>query len=234
MDMFRTKAVFFDVGNTLIYAHPSVHEIYSNVTKEFGANVKPEQFEEQVIPIFHEFAGKLHTRPLCDDPSEKLLWHDITSEIQKRIPELHSVKFQPWFERLYHVFGTKEAWRLFDDVMPTLAKLKAKNYICGVISNWDTRLRNILNEHLLDSIFDYIFISAEVGYRKPDPRIFEASLSESGHSPQEVLYIGDQYETDIAPSVQLGMKSLLISRKGTDHKDIKTIKSLEQIFDELD
>jgi 5'-nucleotidase len=53
-------------------------------------------------------------------------------------------------------------------------------------------------------------LAEEVGLRKPDPAIFELALERAGLRAEEVLVIGDSYETDIAPARALGMRTLWI------------------------
>jgi len=61
----------------------------------------------------------------------------------------------------------------------------------AVVSNFDTRLRPILEElHLVD-LFDCVVISAEVGAEKPNPVIFEKACSMLGVTAAQALVLGD-------------------------------------------
>lgn len=51
--------------------------------------------------------------------------------------------------------------------------------------------------------------AADVGYLKPDPRIFEAVLERFKLQPNEVVFIGDSREADIAGAQNFGMKAIL-------------------------
>lgn len=236
MAMSKIKAVFFDAGETLIHAHPSVPQIYSDITKGFGVNVTPQLFKEHFIPVVKEFMGNLYTRPVSSDRSEKNLWKEITHAMYLQIPILrNSLEFLPWFETLFYVFGTKEAWRVFDDVHSTLKEIKSRKLKCGIISNWDTRLENILKGYELDSYMDFIAISAKVGYRKPDARIFEYGLTRMNLKPDQVIYVGDSYVVDVLGAKQIGINSLLIDRnkENTEVNGTKVIHSLGEILNEI-
>jgi putative hydrolase of the HAD superfamily len=114
------------------------------------------------------------------------------------------------------------SWQDFIDVDPNtkvvLEKLK-NNYITGLVSNFDhpRHVRKCLREHQLDSLFDTIVVSAEVGIKKPDPRIFDRALQETKIQSSAVVYVGDTAD-DMTAAEAAGMKSILIKRhtRGTD------------------
>ena len=49
-----TKAVFFDAGHTLLYAHPDLGTVYAEATASLGVRLAPELFSEVFIPVFKE------------------------------------------------------------------------------------------------------------------------------------------------------------------------------------
>ena len=61
----------------------------------------------------------------------------------------------------------------------------------AVVSNFDTRLRPILEELGLVDLFDCVVISAEVGAEKPNPVIFEKACSILGVTAAQSLVLGD-------------------------------------------
>jgi putative hydrolase of the HAD superfamily len=62
----------------------------------------------------------------------------------------------------------------------------------------------------LSKHFKFIIFSSEFGHKKPDPRIFLEGARLMGAKPEEILFIGDNVEHDIAPSAKLGMKAMHI------------------------
>lgn len=69
----------------------------------------------------------------------------------------------------------------------------------GIITNGSTHRQKskIINTNL-NNYFDTIIISEEVGLSKPDKRIFELALNKLNVQPEDVLFIGDDLEKDIA------------------------------------
>jgi hypothetical protein len=56
----------------------------------------------------------------------------------------------------------------------------------AVVSDFDTRCRDLISSYGLDRAFDAIICSAEVGAEKPDPKIFQAACNKLGVEPHEV------------------------------------------------
>lgn len=79
------------------------------------------------------------------------------------------------------------------------------NYKLGVISNNFGNTRGWCDEYQLSSLFDVIIDSTVLGVAKPDPRIFEAALSELRVAPAEAIYIGDSYKADMVGAKKVGM-----------------------------
>lgn len=83
----------------------------------------------------------------------------------------------------------------------------------ALVSNFDhpPHVHSILSKLDLTSYFDSIVISAEVGIKKPNPRIFDAALEQTGIKPEEVLYVGDT-EDDTKAARAAGIVPILIQR----------------------
>ena len=56
--------------------------------------------------------------------------------------------------------------------------------------------------------FEVVIFSSDLGYKKPDPRIYAAALQRMGLSPPDVLFIGDTCENDVLAPRKLGMQAL--------------------------
>jgi putative hydrolase of the HAD superfamily len=205
-------AVFFDAGHTLLYAHPSLGEAYAQVTARFGARVAPERIVEALRPIFAEEFGR---RTETSDEGDRAMWVAITRRLREALDELRGVPFEPWFDALWDWFGSPEAWRLYDDALPALRALRERGIRTGVVSNWDSRLRRILDGLGLRPLLDFIVISAEVGVRKPDERIFRIALERAGCAPAEAVHVGDLYVEDVRGARAAGLRAVQIVRPGT-------------------
>lgn len=77
----------------------------------------------------------------------------------------------------------------------------------GIISNFSLELRRHLREHF-DREFDPVFVSAEIGLRKPDPEFFARAAAASG--ADRVVVVGDSVALDIAPALAAGCETVLV------------------------
>jgi putative hydrolase of the HAD superfamily len=103
------------------------------------------------------------------------------------------------------------------DPMPgavdALRELTARGLRLGIVSNTGrtpgTVLRRILARHDMLRYFDAVAISYsdEVGFRKPDPRIFARSLQALGVAPGRALHVGDNPHADVLGAQKVGMRT---------------------------
>ncbi len=84
----------------------------------------------------------------------------------------------------------------------------------ALVSNFDhpPHVHSVLNTLGLTPHFDSVVISAEVGIKKPDPRIFDSALEQTRMKPEEVIYVGDT-EDDIIAARAAGLVPILIQRE---------------------
>lgn len=120
-------------------------------------------------------------------------------------------------------------YRVFPDVVPTLDVLAARGIRLAVVSNWDASLPQILTDLDLADRFAAIVVSAVVGARKPDPRIFVEAVSALGCPPDSALHVGNQKEEDLTGARAAGLSAVLIDRDGSNHESGDTIRSLEDL-----
>lgn len=196
------EAVTFDVGGTLLAPFPSVGEVYARVARRHGVH-------QATAPLLDQrFRDAWRARPSFGHHREA--WESLVDEVfrdlDRRPPSA------TFFPELYAEFGRADAWRVFDDVLPTLESLAALGIDLGIISNWDERLRPLLAELRLDRYFACQVISCEAGFAKPSPVVFEAALRQLGRPATAVLHIGDNLRDDFAGATSAGFHALHLRR----------------------
>lgn len=214
MVLAKYKAVFFDVGGTLIQAYPSVGDIYARYAREFGFEGTAEDLNRQ---FHHEWksAGGLESLGSESGPQEEMrFWYNLVFNVF--VPFGGVSNFDEYFAILYHAFTAKKNWRVFEDVAESgiLEKLKRRGVILGVVSNWDSRLEQILCNLELAHYFDFILVSTVVGAAKPDKKIFNEALRQSRVAAEEACHIGDEPHADFQGARNLGIKPILVDRVG--------------------
>lgn len=105
----------------------------------------------------------------------------------------------------------------------------------AIITNGTTqRQKAKIHNTNLNSCFDKIIISEEVGFSKPDERIFKLALNELKVQPEDVLFVGDDLHKDIAGCQNINIKGIWFNpnkiKNSTDIKPYAEINSLEELL----
>ena len=149
-----------------------------------------------------------------------------------RSPEATAAFFAEYERLVLHGAGVEVsrelAWRvwqevrkirydlaLFDDVLPSLRRLKDLGLRLGIISNINRTGPDLLQSLGLEGVVDSAITSREVGAEKPHAPIFQAALHRLGAEAAEAVHVGDQYASDIVGALGVGMGAVLIDRYGT-------------------
>jgi putative hydrolase of the HAD superfamily len=138
---------------------------------------------------------------------------------------------------VYDAFGSAERWRAWDDVRPALERLRDRGVRVGVISNWDRRLAGLLEGLGLTDIVEVVVSSADVGLRKPDPRIFEMACERLGVQAGRSAHVGDHIYADVLGARTAGLAPVLIDRRGGTPVPpatpvITTLDDLDRVLEE--
>ncbi len=97
--------------------------------------------------------------------------------------------------------------------------------------------RRVFDDLDYNNIFDSLVVSAEVGYMKPAPIMFEKALQELDTRPENALMVGDTYAADIVGAHGVGVRGVLIDLYGAPQEQlrnsdavIKTIGDLSEVL----
>lgn len=85
----------------------------------------------------------------------------------------------------------------------------------SILTNGQTEhQRNKVHSLKADQVVsdENIFVSQQVGFRKPDPRAFLSVMERMNEKPEDWYYIGDSYENDMEGAHQAGMKTIYLNR----------------------
>ncbi|HFI0042103.1 TPA: HAD family hydrolase [Streptococcus suis] len=130
---------------------------------------------------------------------------------------------------------TNEGVSLYPETIDVLEKL-SQNYRLGIVANQSTSIRELLKEWGIESYFQLIILSEEVGLSKPDTTIFTLALQKANIPADRVVYVGDRYDNDILPAKSLGMYTVRIltsfGKHTSENENLKSdwvIPSLQEI-----
>lgn len=216
--------IFFDVGGTLLRAHPSVGAVYAEVAARHGIHVNPVEVEERMRKNFFERRGDERVKRAETDG------HTLTPEAARRFwhglvrmglgPAADVPQYDDYFEDVFEEFSRARRYRYFREAESVLASLERMGCRLGLLSNWDTRLRRVIEELGADRRFEVIVISGEVGFEKPDPRIYAKARDMAGAGPGDrLLHIGDNRRDDVDGPLAAGFDARLVNRAAGETLD---------------
>ena len=174
------RAVFFDVGNTLLYAYPSVPEVVRQVLAEEG-HVRDVSAIDEYMPMLDEFYEDRYREDDTFWRSEDetlAVWVGMYSLLCRQLGI--EADAECIARRVYHEFGSAERWRAYDDVRPAFERLRARGLRLGLISNWDTRLTGLMDGMGFSPLLDAVVSSAEVGLAQTGPADLRTGLCAAG------------------------------------------------------
>ena len=94
------------------------------------------------------------------------------------------------------------------EIIDYLTTLNLRQMPWGIVTNGPLTQRDKCRAAGLEQIAPFIIVSAEVGFWKPDPRIFRAALDAASlGNPENVIFIGDNPVADIDGAKRFGMKA---------------------------
>ena len=231
-DMKKYDAVFLDAGYTLFSANPSPAKFYHQVcarhkvelTVDHMIEAMREVWIEQVVPEMND----LNASFFCSDDEDRQWWWTYDSEVFSRL-HIPADRHQEIFEEIYRFFGDPTAWELYPDTRQSLEKLKQSDFSLGIVSNWNSSLKRIVEGLELTHYFDFILSSAEAGWKKPSPKIFEMALQLAATEPARVVHVGDTYQADVLGARNAGIRGIMLDRRGGVHQDHEVITGLLEL-----
>ena len=224
------KAIFFDAAGTLIKPVRRVGESYALVAEKFGMAVAPSAMAER-FRVFFDAAPTL-AFPGAAAASIAALERDWWKQLVRRIFEPWGPfeRFEDYFTELFEYFARADSWMLYPEVPETLSALQERGLTVDVISNFDSRLVNILHGLGAAGWFEEIFISSRVGHAKPNRQIFQAALEKYGLKPGNAMHVGDSEANDLRGAANAGLKGILVDRNRNNDSRPSCVSSLKQIL----
>ena len=215
----KVKAIFFDVGNTLLF--PNRDRIHAPLAKR-GILPDAELLRDLECRTKNQFDGMMTTNGSTDHSFWWLFYSQLLSEIG-----LYDNAIR---DQLVASIRNSANW---DTIRPgTAEQLRdiGKRYPIAVISNADGRIEDVLRRCGIAHCFRTITDSGLVGYEKPHPEIFRQALKSMNAAPEESLYVGDVYSVDYLGATGAGMQAVLMDIPGAYRdKGVPRVASLEEL-----
>ena len=223
------KHVFFDLDHTLWDFEKNSESVIEqllvtyDVERQYG--IASEAFIKKYKKINHK------------------LWH-LYSHKKITKEELRSTRFTKTLDKLgaknkelglllekEYIARSPYQTNLLEGTNEILDYLKPK-FQLHILTNGFKEVQHIkLHESGIKKHFNNIFISEEIGFQKPEKKIFELARTTANVEPHECVMIGDSFENDIQGALNAGWKAVYFSsrKKRVKNKDLFQINNLLEL-----
>ena len=211
----QVKNVLFDFGDTLVQASPEYSQdtcllCLVNSLARNSISVSLENVKRAYEAIYKEIHARNSLREVTYDVvlsrTLSLCGHFLNPS-DKAIAEAAEAFMECWIQA-----------KTMEKSVPSLLRTLRKKYSLGVVSNlaYSPAVRKTLERFGVANYFDAIIVSADVGWRKPSPKIFKKALKTMGISASETVYVGDELDHDVEGAKKVGMHTILLKRPTTN------------------
>lgn len=213
------KLILFDAAGTLFHLPKGVGYHYALVGQQLGLDLDAAALNRAFARRWSEMPARATTgEPREDD--DKGWWRELVDRVFDDVaPETHELDRDNFFEVVYEHFAEADVWELYPEAIEVLERLQ-KSYALGVVSNFDGRLRMILEQLGVSKFFSNVVISSEVGADKPDPFIFRRALELARILPNEALHVGDDPLRDWQGARAAGLSVFELDRPRNSLRDV--------------
>lgn len=220
--MREIRCVFLDAVGTVLQPCFPVHETYHHFGKKHGSS-------KSILFIKSAFQTAFLAEELKDadnayktnEHRESERWRSIVASC---FPDLKNPDL--CFKELFEHYANPDAWSISMEVSTALAHLDSNLIPWGIASNFDFRLKHIIERKPEFSRCKWQIISSVVGYKKPSHLFFQHLISASGFPAKNILMVGDNFETDIITAEELGMSTFQVKERLGGNNSIESIAQL--------
>ena len=211
------EGIFFDLDDTIIAFGVVADQVWKRICEKYAS--KCELSEANIL--YKEIKG-VSTWFWSDSERHKIGLMDL----EKTRREIVSMAFKQLgmdnvslAHKIADAFSEQREKEIhfFPKAEDTLRYLVDNNVSLALITNGEAqKQRDKVKRFKLERFFKTILIEGELGYGKPDKRVYLRALDDLGLSPEAVWSIGDNLEWDVSAPQKLGIFSIWNEVKGTD------------------
>ena len=203
------RAVFFDVGGTILRVKPSVGHVYASEAARAGHPVDPAAVNRAFRAAWTRSQYRRRAAGfVTSDDVLRREWREIVSDTFDGL--IPGAVVPGVFEKLYEHFASAVPWTVEGEAVALFRRLRSRGVHVGLLSNWDSRLETVLSHLGVRGEFDSVVVSHYVGLEKPHAAMFEAAERASAVDPISTLIVGDSYEHDIEPAIARGWTAIWV------------------------
>lgn len=212
--------IFFDAGNTLVFANPkrTLAALHARGVRPAFEQLHAAERRAKTELDRSNAAGTRYT--------DRQYWDAYYSSLLAAL----NIEDSGLHEALVTASRTSGNWDVVRPGTREILLQLAGKYRLGVISNSDGGMENLLRSCGLGECFLGYTDSGRVGCEKPHPAIFRAALQQLSAQPEHSLYVGDVYSVDYLGATRAGMQAMLFDVSGAYRESrFPRVESLEEL-----
>lgn len=206
----KNKVIFWDFQGTLAYNDWMVSKALYKViiNNEPNTNLEIDDFKKKAIK---GFPWQDHRKEYLNLTNSNAWWKHAEGIFLVCYKEFNIIeeKAIQYAEQVRNEFIKSDEFILYEDSIEMLNYFKEKGYSNVILSNHIPELPYIVEELGLSTYLVDCISSANVGYEKPNAKIYKYAL-EKHNMPEEVWMIGDSINADVRGPEKAGIKSILV------------------------
>jgi len=209
--------VYFDVDDTLLdHSHAErqaladVRDRYLEVFGTLSVEELQAQYHAINAPLWRRYAeGEIDKQTLKERRFAALL------------AEVGAPHADPALVRRYYMRRYGHHWRFVPGAQAAYEAVAEQGPV-GVMTNGfaEVQAKKFDTFPVLEERAEAVVVCEEVGALKPDPVVFEHATERAGVEPEDVLYVGDSYRSDVEGAQRAGWRVAWFAPDGTDGRSV--------------
>lgn len=126
-----------------------------------------------------------------------------------------------------NLFGAtmRSTVEVFSNILDDISQLKKEGYAIAALSDTNEPHATVLRElHVYDQFEDNLFLSHEIGIRKPTREAYEYAMKQLGvQDPSRILFVDDR-QSNLTSAQEVGMQVLLVP--GSENENRAALRSI--------
>lgn len=192
-DNRKIRALIFDAGD-ILYFRPERGSGFAAFLKELGLEINPDHRQRKKEIEYQAYRGQI-----------------THADYREAVVRMYGITAPEQLARGKQALITDDAnVAFFEGVPETLCALKEKGFLLGIVTDTANSISTKLSwfeRGGFGHVWDSIISSMDVGTRKPDPKIYQASLKQLGLNADQVVFVGHR-ASELAGARAVGMHTV--------------------------
>ncbi|MHA1805350.1 MAG: HAD family hydrolase [Promethearchaeota archaeon] len=196
--MYKVNHFIFDFAGVMIESPNIISTLFEIINSDLGTNIsKKDPYVSKLRRMMS--SGRISSREFLEKIFEK--YSPPSEKGEKCFPPKETIGdyyLDLWFN-LYH-----QSTELYPEMEEIVMRLHDSGYTVSLLSNtYDIHAKSNELKGFF-KLFDYVFLSHELGMRKPEIEKFKYVLKKLNANPEECIFIDDKL-VNLVPARKLGL-----------------------------